>query len=245
MFNDNRNFPENDPLKGKFDGIDKGVRAPADLKQAAKTGVPLRKNGAVSTAVHVKRFGKAIAVYALGIMLFLGVVAILPGLWESDPIDSPGMNVTTTDALTDGTDFAVLSEAFKAEIEQAYAEALNFREFPGWHEEGEGGVYYYGIYNGCVILYEKGMTNGYDYKKVGEELFAHTEGFNIFAYRDGQIIDLSEAYEDGWVDDAAISMIAEQHKLMLEDYFGERYNVIYAEMIEAYNEMMSDMIEAN
>lgn len=110
MFNDNKNLPENDPLKGKFDGIDKELRAPAALKQAAKTGVPLRKNGAVSTSVHVRRFGKAVAAYAMGIMLFLGVVAVLPGLWESDPISSPGMNVTTTDAITDGTDSSVPPE---------------------------------------------------------------------------------------------------------------------------------------
>ncbi len=110
MFDNKKATPENDPLQGKFDGMDRELRAPAALKQAAKTGVPLRTGKREGTAVHVRRFGKAIVAYALGVMLFLGVIAVLPGLWESEPISSPGTNVTTTDALADGTDSSVPPE---------------------------------------------------------------------------------------------------------------------------------------
>ncbi|MBQ8383000.1 MAG: hypothetical protein IJX47_07345 [Clostridia bacterium] len=190
-------------------------------------------------------------IVALSLLLILALT-LVGCAYPSDTAASSGESteVTTTEpAVTtapvppaDGTDFTALSEAFKAEIEQAYAETLNLREFPGWYAEGDGVVHYYGTYNNCVILYQETLTDSYEYKKVGEELFCHTSGFNIFTYRGGQIVDLSEAYEDGWVDDAAISEIAEQHQLMLKNYFGERYDDIYADLIESYNNMMNDLI---
>ncbi|MBQ8288518.1 MAG: hypothetical protein IJX76_07090 [Clostridia bacterium] len=80
MSNNKKNIPENDPLKAKFEGIDKQVRASADLKQAAKTGIPLRAGKKEGTAVHIRRFGKAVMAYAVIVMLVIGVVMFVPKL---------------------------------------------------------------------------------------------------------------------------------------------------------------------
>ncbi len=184
MFNDNKNLPENDPLKGKFDGIDKEVRASAQLKQAAKTGVPLRKNGAVSTAVHVKRFGKAVVAYALGILLFLGVIAVLPGLWESDPIDSPGMNMTTTDEQNDMT--------IEQEIISAYAQQYN-------RDEKDLSVRIMAEFDGAyaIILRDAGVkaTITDAPEVVHFYPFRYSGGNSINVYKDGRFYTLTQAYE--------------------------------------------------
>ena len=184
MFNDKKNLPENDPLKAQFDGIDKEVRASAELKQAAKTGVPLRTGKREGTAVHVRRFGKAVAAYALGILLFLGVVAVLPGLWESDPIGSPGMNVTTTDEQDDltieqeiisayakqyGRDEKYLSVRIVAEYDGAYAIVLR-----------DAGVK-------ATIIDAPEVVHFYPFRYYG--------GNSINVYKDGRFYTLTQAYE--------------------------------------------------
>ncbi len=80
MFNRPKHTADQDPLKSQLEGINRQLRASEELKQALKTGVPLRKNGAVSTAVHVKRFGKAVAAYILAVVLVIGVVLFVPRL---------------------------------------------------------------------------------------------------------------------------------------------------------------------
>ena len=90
MFDKPSNAPENDPLKGKFDGIDQALRASAELKKAAKTGIPLYRSKRESTAVHLRRFAKATVAYAVGVLLFLGAVMMLPKLWNTnEPVNHP------------------------------------------------------------------------------------------------------------------------------------------------------------
>lgn len=114
MFNDKKNLPENDPLQGRFDGMDRELRAPAALKQAAKTGVPLRTGKREGTAVHVRRFGKAIVAYAVGVMLVIGVTVLIPWMMSGTPNTNPaGSSVlsdsASSDATTQASEEAILS----------------------------------------------------------------------------------------------------------------------------------------
>lgn len=111
MSNDKNRIPENDPLKAQFDGIDRQIRASADLKQAAKTGVPLRAGGRVGTAVHVRRFGKAIVAYALSVMVLIGAVLFMQKLitenspsagnpMSGEPADTPKITTQARPEIT-------------------------------------------------------------------------------------------------------------------------------------------------
>ena len=175
MFEKNQNKNEPDALDERIHGLRNGLRASAKLKAAAISGEPLRAP-AVTTKTHVWRFAKAVTAYALGVMFLLGVVAVLPAIWESDPVSSPGTNRTTTPALTDGTDFPALpedvttsepesesiaiiplNEAFSdeitAEIDAAYIEKYSYSldlDQTGIYE-----VLYLGTYNDGIVFYKK------------------------------------------------------------------------------------------
>ncbi|MBQ8381609.1 MAG: hypothetical protein IJX47_00210 [Clostridia bacterium] len=86
MSNNQNRIPENDPLKAKFEGIDRRVRASAELKQAAKTGIPLRAGKKEGAAVHVRRFGKAVVGYALAVAVVIGTVLFVPRLIEGSSL---------------------------------------------------------------------------------------------------------------------------------------------------------------
>jgi hypothetical protein len=79
MFEKNRNNQEPDALDERIHGLRNGLRASARLKAAAIDGEPLR-SPAVSTQTHVRRFTKAIAVYAVCALLLLGTAIVLPSL---------------------------------------------------------------------------------------------------------------------------------------------------------------------
>lgn len=108
MFEKNRNNQEPDALDERIHGLRNGLRASAKLKAAAIDGEWIAP--VVQTRTHVWRFTKAVAAYALGVMLLLGVVAVLPAIWESGLVSSPGTNMTTTPALTNGTDLSTPPE---------------------------------------------------------------------------------------------------------------------------------------
>ena len=108
MFEKNRNNQEPDALDERIHGLRNGLRASAKLKAAAIDGEWIAP--VVQTRTHVWRFTKAVVAYALGVMLLLGVVTVLPAIWDSDLISSPG---TTTEP--------VVKTPIEREIISAYA----------------------------------------------------------------------------------------------------------------------------
>ena len=70
MFEKNQNKNEPDALDERIQGLKNGLRASARLKAAAIDGEWIAP--AVRTRTHVWRFTKAVAAYALGVMLLLG-----------------------------------------------------------------------------------------------------------------------------------------------------------------------------
>jgi hypothetical protein len=109
MFNRNDNVPENDKLQEGFAGMDRYITAPADLKSAAKSGLPLRRAG-VSRRVHIRRFSKAIAVYAVCALLLMGIAFVLPSLLNGNELSPANTSVTDSD------DMAVVPDDFSFSI---------------------------------------------------------------------------------------------------------------------------------
>ncbi|MBO5778465.1 MAG: hypothetical protein J6R82_02740 [Clostridia bacterium] len=79
MFDIEKNKSEHDPLRAQFQGMKGKLCASAELKAALKSGTPLH-TPVMGKRVHVRRFSKAIAVYAVCALLLLGTAIALPSL---------------------------------------------------------------------------------------------------------------------------------------------------------------------
>jgi hypothetical protein len=77
---DEKNLDRTDAMGRQFGEMKKQVLPPPALEKAVIEGVPYGKP--VLTRVHVLRITKAVAAYVVGIALFLGMVLVLPSLWE-------------------------------------------------------------------------------------------------------------------------------------------------------------------
>lgn len=105
MFEKNENVPENDKLQEDFAGMDRYITAPADLKEAAKSGLPLRRGGD-SRRMHIRRFSKAIAIYAVCALLLVGVAWMLPFFLKGNGLIPASSSVTDSDTITVPDDFS-------------------------------------------------------------------------------------------------------------------------------------------
>lgn len=214
---------QNDSLRDYYKEIGDGMEPPAHLVQAAKNGV--FANPAAKPSIHVWRFTKAVACYALGIALFLGTIAFLPRLFEG--LALPGTQVTT--ALTDGTDFAALPEELKAEIKEAFEKRSEHSRFGGWKEEG-GSVQYYGTYNGCVVMGYETVLDWYREVEVAGTIFALGSDM-VLVYKDGEFKELAEAYDDGWLNKENIAALARHPDIVTTQ---KKEELLKEEILKAY-----------
>lgn len=93
---------ENDPLQEKFAGIDRMVNAPPKVVEAVKSGVPIAKEGIQYTpGYHVRKFTKVAVAYAVGVILLLGAIWLLPRLYsEESPVATQPDEITLTTIVT-------------------------------------------------------------------------------------------------------------------------------------------------
>ena len=227
--NGENEMDRSDALQGLLREIGDGMEPPAALVKAAKSGVYISPAKAGN---HVWKFAQAVVCYALGIALFLGAILWLPTLWEgSQPVAGTNAPSETT-ALTDGTDFAVLPEDLRAEVEAAYVKALNLTSFPGWSEAG-GDVYYCGTHNDCVVVFRHSYSvlsvNGET--EIAGYTFSNYSWERIHVYKDGELRTLTDAYEDGWLSNADIGRIHQRHLEITGQVYEQQ---LKKEMIAAY-----------
>ncbi|MBQ7354647.1 MAG: hypothetical protein IJW62_03915 [Clostridia bacterium] len=93
MFNE-KNQDRNDSLGQRLQRIGGQMNPSPALKKAAKTGVPLRPMAKSYTAgTHIRKFAKAVLLYAACIALFLGAILMIPKWWGgNDPVASGQCN---------------------------------------------------------------------------------------------------------------------------------------------------------
>lgn len=85
---------DRDPLRAQFQGMKGKLCASPQLRAALITGTPLH-TPAVGKRVHVRRFTKAIAVYAVCALMLVGVALFIPHLFN-DNKPATTTEVTTT-----------------------------------------------------------------------------------------------------------------------------------------------------
>ncbi len=224
MFEKNENKNEPDALDERIHGLRNGLRASAKLKAAAISGEPLRAP-VVGTKVHVRRFAKAVTAYALGVMFLLGMVAVLPAIWESDPVSSPG---TTTEPNVIAPMNEVFSDEMNAKIDAAYIEKYNRSlEF---HQTGIHEVWYLGTYNDGIVFYKKFERSEDIFISYVEEIevagwqFSLASSDALCVYKDETVKRVDEAYEDGWLSDANVAQIIEQYDKVMNRLFNGSSN---------------------
>lgn len=90
---DEKNIDRNDQIGKRFAEIKGQVLPPPELEKAVTSGAPYGKR--VRTAIHIKRFTKAVTAYVVGIALLLGVLFLLPRLFAGrEPVGSDPMGGT-------------------------------------------------------------------------------------------------------------------------------------------------------
>ena len=79
---------------------------------------------------------------------------------------------------------------------------------------GSEAIVYYGTHKDCVaFLYRKFSWPSVSHRfEVAGYEFAYAHYFEIIVYRDGEYIDLSEAYQRGWLSQQQIKSIAHYHQ---------------------------------
>ena len=111
----------------------------------------------------------------------------------------------------------------------------------GWIDWGDHYEYenpYYGMINHCVVVrveypVDMGISN-FGYFEAAGYTFYWVEVPELYAYRDGELCRLDEAYEKGWLTKTQIGMIYEKHEeyisMMPEEY--QAYFRAWIEKIE-------------
>lgn len=96
---DEKNMNRDDALSKRLERLGGQIKPSPALKKAAKTGVPLRSTGIRYTAgMHIRKFSKAVLLYAACVAILLGGVFLLPKLFESsDPVVTQPSQTTTTE----------------------------------------------------------------------------------------------------------------------------------------------------
>lgn len=110
-----------------------------------------------------------------------------------------------------------LSSEKRMEIEKAKAsgspdEWNQYNTDNCWYTEEHDGLRYYGNYDGYDFLLSFDEYGDYGYWTVGEYTFKLNSHVDFQVYKDGVLMPVTEAYEQGLISDEAIAQVAELHK---------------------------------
>lgn len=71
---------------------------------------------------------------------------------------------------------------------------------------------YYGEFNGCHVLTVFGNASVIWHITVADYVFSYSCSFSINAYKDGEIKNINEAYDSGWLTEDDIAYLSNYHK---------------------------------
>lgn len=164
---------------------------------------------------------------AFMIVLVLAV-GMLTGCLSSQGSGSTGAGsgLTQTQPTQPQPTEDVLSETIKQEIETAWLKEHG-EEFGNWYTRGSsqtwGGKRYYGTYGGYTVFFAHGASMAISGKRIGEHLFLNGNGFNLYAFKDGQLHFLADVYDSGAITSDEIGELADIHRAYTEEIHGKEY----------------------
>ena len=81
----------------------------------------------------------------------------------------------------------------------------------GLNPNGGGGFRYYGTFDDCVVWVMQGQTEAIvDFELAGSR-FYNRNGISFFVCRNGELIMLEEAYEQGFISAEDIAIVSKRH----------------------------------
>jgi hypothetical protein len=120
----------------------------------------------------------------------------------------------------------VLTEDMKHEIEDAWLQTHN-HPIAWMLMDGKAysdGIRYYGTYNGYTILFESGNLTAFSGYRVGDIYFNHVYSCTMYAYYDGQFLDLNETYLSGYISEKHIQQIKQKHVEIQKSLYNFEYD---------------------
>lgn len=172
---------------------------------------------------HVKKILALLTIFALLLTGCVPAVAPEPGPvhppeWPISPED-PAQPDTSSDPTVpsqsvDNAEITRLSATQMQQIENDWYTATGV-SFGEWcevdEEEFVDGVRYYGSYAGFQIIFRPTGNDAITELEVEDLTFAHNNGFEIYAYRDGTFTPLQEACEEGKLSVTELKELSLQH----------------------------------
>lgn len=172
---------------------------------------------------HVKKIFALLTIFALLLTGCVPAVAPEPGPvhppeWPISPED-PAQPDTSSDPTVpsqsvDNAEITRLSATQMQQIENDWYTATGV-SFGEWcevdEEEFVDGVRYYGSYAGFQIIFRPTGNDAITELEVEDLTFAHNNGFEIYAYRDGTFTPLQEACEEGKLSVTELKELSLQH----------------------------------
>lgn len=172
---------------------------------------------------HVKKILALLTIFALLLTGCVPAVAPEPGPvhppeWPISPED-PAQPDTSSDPTVpsqsvDNAEITRLSATQMLQIENDWYTATGV-SFGEWcevdEEEFVDGVRYYGSYAGFQIIFRPTGDDAITELEVDDLTFAHNNGFEIYAYRDGTFTPLQEACEEGKLSVTELKELSLQH----------------------------------
>ena len=167
----------------------------------------------------MKLLQKTVAALAVSALLLTGCVSGAPTTDPEQAGTPPVVPATDPTApVADSTDQPPTATRL-SEIESAWLVSTG-APLGSWCQEGEesytDGVRYYGSFAGYDILFRPTGTEAETQLEVEELVFEHNDGFEIFAYRDGEFTELAALYAKGGLTRGQLGQISALH-LAYED----------------------------
>ena len=117
-------------------------------------------------------------------------------------------------------------EALTKEIERACA-AENIPGSLEWADKSFiDGIPCYGTFHGCTVFLLSGILQAESWITVAGEWFFYPHSFVIYAFYDGALYSLDEAYENGYISAEDVRIAAEHHRVVVEYRWLSRYGKI-------------------
>lgn len=152
-----------------------------------------------------------------------GTQAIVPTSLPSQPTQStqPTVSEPTQPPPTDPVPPEYVEPELDPEAEQAMTSAYLSQYVVGEGypaEEVAVAIRYYGEYEGTHVAFVDCNAFAYIdsevYETIGGLEFRYSSDQKLLVYRDGSYLELSKAYDAGWLSDSALAQLLEYYKLV-------------------------------
>lgn len=147
----------------------------------------------------------------------------------SDPVPSTTTQPEPVRMDVPGPEWSVpLTVEMQDAINEAIYEKNGSKSDLTWDEDSYWCIRYYGTYDGHIVYFIDSPLCVVTEIVLGDQTIMHGYGCTIWVYSDGELCTLEEAYYNGLLTDAHISLINQYHK---------EYNKAYREwLLSQYGE---------